>query len=170
MIFVFGRHHYQSPVIRLYKKLFQDFKLLHCIQLLQDFTHWPSANSWMVNATLRLKSLPISGLEEWKWQDDIWVSIQSYNVVIVDASFSLNLKYQLQWNCLSARPCSRKRTGNAYKSGQKNTEKNLHLLLKVCRDVEYKHIAFVTRSTEKILVLIINSGDVPQLLLPLKKI
>ena len=28
-------------------------------------------------------------------------------------------------------------------------EKNLHLLSKVCRDEEYKHIAFVTRSTEK---------------------
>ena len=33
LIFVFGRHHYQSPVIRLYKKLLQDFKLLQALAL-----------------------------------------------------------------------------------------------------------------------------------------
>ena len=33
MIFVIGRHHYQSPVIRLYKKLLQDFKLLQALAL-----------------------------------------------------------------------------------------------------------------------------------------
>ena len=33
MIFVFGRHHYQSSVIRLCKKLLQDFKLLQALAL-----------------------------------------------------------------------------------------------------------------------------------------
>ena len=33
MIFGFGRHHYQSPVIRLCKKLLQDFKLLQALAL-----------------------------------------------------------------------------------------------------------------------------------------
>ena len=122
---------------RSYCKILSYCKLLHCIQLLQDFTHWPSANSWMVNATLRLKSLPISGLEEWKWQDDIWVSIQSYNVVIVDASCSLNLKCQLQCKCLSVRPCSRKRTGNAFTRGifikvDKRTRKKIFICFRKC--------------------------------------
>ena len=114
----------------------------------------PSANSWMGNATLRLKSLPISGLEEWNWQDDIWVSIQSYNVVIVDASCSLNFKRQLQCKCNSAWPCSRKRTGNAFARGvfikvDKRTRKKIFICFWKCVDVECKHIAFVTRSTEK---------------------
>ena len=112
----------------------------------------PSANSWMVNATLQLKSLPISGLEEWKWQDDIWVSIQSYNVMTVDASCSLNFKRQLQCKCRSARSCSRKR--NAFTRGvfmkvDKRTRKKIFICFWKCVDVEYKHIAFVTRSTEK---------------------
>ena len=132
----------------------------------------PSANSWMVNATLRLKSLPISGLEEWKWQDDIWVSIQSYNVVTVDASCSLNFERQLQCKCLSARPCNRKR--NAFTRGvfikvDKRTRKKIFICFWKCVDVEYKHIAFIT-STAKILVLVTNSGDVPQFLSPSKKI
>ena len=33
MIFVFGRHHDQSPVIGLCKKLLQDFKLLQALAL-----------------------------------------------------------------------------------------------------------------------------------------
>ena len=33
MTFVFVHHHYQSPVIRLYKKLLQDFKLLQALAL-----------------------------------------------------------------------------------------------------------------------------------------
>ena len=61
----------------------------------------------------------------------------SNNVVIVDASCSLNLKCQLQWNCLSARPCSRKRTGNAFTRGifikvDKRTRKKIFICFRKC--------------------------------------
>ena len=36
----------------------------HCIQLLQDFKHWPLANSSVVNAALWLKSLPNPDLDK----------------------------------------------------------------------------------------------------------
>ena len=36
--------------------------------------------------------------------------------------------------------------------------------------VEYKHIAFVTRSTEKVLMLVTNLENIPQFIFPLKKL
>ena len=52
----------------------------------------------------------------------------------------------------------------------KRTRKKIFICFWKCVDVEYKHIAFVTRSTEEILVLVTNLGDVPQFLFPLKKL
>ena len=47
--------------------------------------------------------------------------------------------------------------------------KNIFICSWKCVHVEYKHIAFVTRSTEKILVLVTSLEDVPQFLFALEK-
>ena len=48
-------------------------------------------------------------------------------------------------------------------------KKKIFICIWKCIDVEYKQIAFVTRSTEKKFVMATNL-DVPQFLFPLKKI